>query len=334
MKIDIARQPLIPAFLTLAALTAAAMWNVDVQGAAPLPSALTTSDASLAITLPELWLQHFQAAHPAWSKWIAALLLLLTGTIIGRTSIRYNLYSVGTCLAIPIYGCMVCNFVIGEHFLTAALAAALLTLAVKNYCRSFCNGFGFDAIFRASLYLGALPLVNHATLPMLLMLPLATILFRRTLREVTVAVAGLLLPGLVVAYFNWGAGGDFFAPYTLSVTAFVDGPLLGLFTTLPLQQMAVLGGILVLDLLSVLFFLSDIYAVGTKARFIFIFNIGILILSAAILCGPAADRGTLAILAVPSSILLPFMMVRTHNSVSSIFYLLLLLSATLGVFLQ
>ena len=94
------------------------------------------------------------------------------------------------------------------------------------------------------------------------------------------------------------------------------------------------GGMLVLDLLSVLFFLSDIYAVGTKARLILIFNISILILSAATLCGPAADRGSLAMLAVPSAILLPFMMVRTHPSVSLLFYLLLLLSATLGVFLQ
>ena len=217
---------------------------------------------------------------------------------------------------------------------TAALAAALLTLAFRNYCRAFCNGFGFDAIFRASLYLGLLPLVNLASLPMLLVLPLAIVLFRRTLREATVAVAGLLLPGLLVAYLNWGAGGEFLAPIVTTAKAFAEGRMLALFSTLTLQQLAVLGGMLVLDLLSVLFFLSDIYAVGTKARLILIFNISILILSAATLCGPAADRGSLAMLAVPSAILLPFMMVRTHPSVSLLFYLLLLLSATLGVFLQ
>ena len=125
-----------------------------------------------------------------------------------------------------------------------------------------------------------------------------------------------------------------FAPFVLAAKTFVDGLPLQLFTTLPIQQLALLGGMLVLDLLSMLFFFSDIYAVGTKARFILLFNIGILILSAATLCGPAADRGAMAILAVPSAILLPFMMVRTHRPVSFIFYLLLLLSATLGVLLQ
>lgn len=334
MKLDIARQPLIPAFLTLAALTAATMWNVDIPaGALPAP-ATPPGDPSLAITLPEQGLQLFQAAHPLWSKWLAALLLLLAGTAIGRTGIRYNLYSVGTCLAIPLYGCLVSGFIISDRFLTAALAAALLTLALKNYCRAFCNGFGFDAIFRASLYLGTLLLIDSAALPMVLMLPLAILLFRRTLREATVALTGLLLPGLLVAYLNWGAGGAFLAPFTRSATAFVDGPLLELFSALPLQQLAVLGGMAVLDLLSVLFFLSDIYAVGTKARLIFIFNIGILLLTALTLCGPAADQGTLALLAVPSALLLPFMMVRTHHSVSLLFYLLLLISALCGVFLQ
>ena len=300
MKIDIARQPLIPAFLTLAALAAAAMWNADAPNGLPLPTTLPSSDGALAITLPENWLLQFQAAHPVWSKWVAGMLLLFAGTLLGRTGIRYNLYSVSTCLTIPLFGCLVSNFVAGNRFLTAALAAALLTLAFRNF----------------------------------LMLPLAIVLFRRTLREATVAVVGLLLPGLLVAYLNWGAGGTFLAPFVTTAKAFADGHLLGLFTSLPLPQLAVLGGMLVLDLLSVLFFLSDIYAVGTKARLILIFNISILILSAATLCGPAADRGSLAILAVPSATLLPFMMVRTHPSVSTLFYLLLLLSATLGVFLQ
>lgn len=334
MKIDIARQPLIPAFLTLAVLAAAAMWNADAPNGLPLPTTLPSSDGALAITLPENWLLQFQAAHPVWSKWVAGMLLLFAGTLLGRTGIRYNLYSVSTCLTIPLFGCLVSNFVAGNRFLTAALAAALLTLVFRNFCRAFCNGFGFDAIFRASLYLGLLPLVNLASLPMLLVLPLAIVLFRRTLREATVAVAGLLLPGLLVAYLNWGAGGEFLAPIVTTAKAFAEGRMLALFSTLTLQQLAVLGGMLVLDLLSVLFFLSDIYAVGTKARLILIFNISILILSAATLCGPAADRGSLAMLAVPSAILLPFMMVRTHPSVSLLFYLLLLLSATLGVFLQ
>ena len=45
------------------------------------------------------------------------------------------------------------------NYLAGFAASMLLALATKNYCRAFCNGYGFDAIFRASLYLGLMPLV-------------------------------------------------------------------------------------------------------------------------------------------------------------------------------
>lgn len=342
MKADVARQPLIPAFLTLAALVAATMWNVTLPDSAALPTAgipaaavhvAQTPDTALALPLPHDWLRQFQFEHPFWSKWIAALLLLLAGTVIGRTSVRYNLYSVSTCLAIPLFGCLGCDFVVDSLFLSASLGAVLLTFAFRNFCRSFCNGYGFDSIFRASLYLGLLALLTPATLPLFLMLPLATMLFRRTLREATVAVAGFLLPGLLFAYVNWGAGGDFLAPLTLTANAFVDGIPFQLFTTLSLQQLAVVGVIVILDLLSLIFFFGDMYAVGSKARLILLFNIGVLVLAAAALASPAADTSTLALLAVPSALLLPFMMVRTHRSVALLFYLVLLGGALLGIFL-
>lgn len=334
MKIDIARQPLIPAFLTLAALVAVAMWNVHLPNALPHVAAPSVPDGSLAIPLPESWLAEFQNAHPVWSKWISALMLLLAGTAIGKTSVRYDLYSVGTCLAIPLFGCLVSNFVVGGDFLTATLSTTLLTLVFKNFCRAFCNGFGFDALFRGSLYVGLLLLIEPAAAPMLLMLPLTLILFRRTLREATVSVAGFLLPGLAVAYLNWGSGGEFLTPFILSARAFVDGSPLQLFPTCSVQQLAILGGILLLNLLSILFFLTNFYTVSSKARLILLLNIGMLCLTAATLCTPAADQGTLAVVAVPSSLLLPFMMVRIHRPVALLFYLLLLLCATLGVLLR
>lgn len=149
-------------------------------------------------------LAQFQAAHPVWARWIAGLLMLFTGMSVGRLTVRYNLYSVGTCLAIPLYGAIACGLAVGGDCLTTFAASALLALATKNFCRSYCNGFGFDAIFRASLYIGLLPLVATAAAPLLILLPLAVMLFRRTLREVAVAVAGLLLPALTLCYVNWG----------------------------------------------------------------------------------------------------------------------------------
>ena len=165
MKFDIARQPLVPAFLTLAALAVVAMWSAGgpaVSTAVQAGHAAGTVDigrnaaGALAVSSPGELLAQFQAAHPVWARWIAGLLMLFTGMSVGRLTVRYNLYSVGTCLAIPLYGAIACGLAVGGDCLTTFAASALLALATKNFCRSYCNGYGFDAIFRASLYLGLL----------------------------------------------------------------------------------------------------------------------------------------------------------------------------------
>ena len=334
MRFDIARQPLVPAFLTLAALAYAAMRGAAEYGLDPaLLNGAAAIHPATAVS-PEAALLQFQASHPVWARWIAGLLILFTGMCAGRMTIRYNLYSVGTCLAIPLYGAIVCGLAVGSDYLPAFTAAALLALSVKNFARSFCNGYGFDAIFRASLYIGLLPLVATAAAPLLVLLPLAVMLFRRTLREVTVAVAGLLLPVLTLCYVNWGAGGGFLAPVAELGSAFVAGMPLSLFLSTPVQSLVLLGAVFILDLMALLFFLSDIHALGTKPRLIFIFNISVLLLTAAVLCGPAATPGTVALAAVPSAVLLPFMFVRIHRAIALPLYLLLLAAAVISTVLQ
>ena len=122
MKFDIARQPLVPAFLTLAALAVVAMWSAGgpaVSMAVQAGHAAGTVDigrnaaGALAVSSPGELLAQFQAAHPVWARWIAGLLMLFTGMSVGRLTVRYNLYSVGTCLAIPLYGAIACGLAVG-----------------------------------------------------------------------------------------------------------------------------------------------------------------------------------------------------------------------------
>ena len=152
MKIDIARQPLVPAFMTLFALAVAAM-------CAGIPVSDTSGAVRDALPLLGGQLARFQAAYPVWSKFAAGFMLLFTGMCAGRITIRYNLYTVGTCLPIPLYAIVACGIATGGNYLAGFAASMLLALATKNYCRAFCNGYGFDAIFRASLYLGLMPLI-------------------------------------------------------------------------------------------------------------------------------------------------------------------------------
>lgn len=334
MNFNIARQPLVPSFLTLAALAVIAMWNV---GSAPvsLPDAVTIpSGGFLAVATPEELLLRFQNTCPGWSRWIGGLLILFTGTSLGRLTVRYNLYNAGTCLAIPLFGAITTGLVANDTYLPALTATTLLALAVKNYCRSFRNEYSFDPLFRASLYLGILPLVAPAALPLVLLLPLAVLLFRRTLREAGVALAGLLLPLLAFCYVNWAAGGEFLALFPPAWRAFTEGSPLCAASAIPLTHLIYLGGVLLLDLLALLCFLADIYAAGTKPRAILILQICLLGLCFPALINPAATPAIILLAAVPSCLLLPFLLVRIHRIPASLLYLLLLAGATIIAILQ
>lgn len=339
MQFDIARQPLVPAFVTLTALVVAAMCHTDAAvttGAAGTLSAAAGAvpAAGLAIKpLGEL-LTQFQSLRPVWAHLAAGFLLLYAAMTAGRLTVRYNLYTVGTCLAIPLYAIAACGIALSGDFLASATAAALLAVAVKNFCRSFCNGYAFDGLFRASAGLGLLVLVSAGAAPLLLLIPFAVLLFRRTFRESVVALAGLLLPLLALCYINWGAGGDFTAPLLAQRDAFLAGTPLALFRELPVQSLAMLGAVVLLTLLAVLFFLSDIYAAGTKPRFILFFHLGLFVLALAQLCGPAASPALFPLLAIPAAVLLPLLFVRIHRMIALPLWLVLLAAAFTTIFLQ
>lgn len=334
MQFDIARQPLVPAFVTLAALVVTATCHTDAH--ALLPAAVHDAVPPGGLALPSLGelLTQFQLLSPVWGHLLAGFLLLYTGMVIGRLTIRYTLYGVGTCLAIPLYAIAACGIALSADYLAAAAASALMALSMKHFCRAFCNGYGFDALFRASASLGLLVLVSAAAAPLLLLLPFAVLLFRRTVRECVVAVAGLLLPLLAVCYVNWGAGGEFTAPILAQADAFLAGTPLALFGQLPVQALAMLGGITLLTLLAVFFFLTDFYAAGTKPRFVLIFHTGAFFLTLAQLFGPAATPALFGLAAVPAAVLLPLLFVRIHRTIALPVYLILLAAAFATIFLQ
>lgn len=334
MKFNIARQPLVPAFLTLAALTALAMWGIPTGGPFNPESLSIPTHGQMAIPSIEELLAQFEGARPGWSRAIGALLMLFTGMSLGRLTLRYNLYSVGTCLAIPFYAALVTALAPNGNVLTPLLAATLLTLSVKNFARSYCNGYGFDALFRATLYLGILLLVMPATLPLIILLPIAIIRFHRTLREVAVALVGLLLPLFAFGYINWGAGGQLTAPGTLAVEALTNGSALTPVQSFGVEKLSAIGTVLLLDLAAIFFFLSDSYAAGNKPRAIFSFEIGVLILIVPTLLNPISTTGAILLLAVPSAVLIPFLVVRVHHLTALILYSILVAGSLVVLFLQ
>lgn len=326
MHFDIARQSFIPAFLTLFTVLVAFVCMFD-----PVEIPATTSVIASPLTAI---LNRFQTAQPALTKIVVVWLLLSAGLSIGRITIRYNLYTVNTCLPITLFAIICCGGFGRQFALSEVVAILFLVLSVKNLFRAFRHDYGFDKIFRMGLYLGISIMVAPPLLPLVLLLPVGVIVFRRTLREVVVAIVGLFLGPVAICYIHWAMGGEFIDPVLLAWDNFAMGSLFVLFEELPIGQRIFLALIVLFNLAGFGFFFSHIYAVGSKKRFILGFQLCVFLLVMLTLCGPSVTTGSVALLAIPSAIILPFFWVRTRRIVSTFFYLVLLFAMLFGLFIE
>lgn len=330
MKTDIAKQPLAAACLTLMAIAVTAVWWSRGDSAAVCPMG--------AEMLPGDWIALFQAQHPGSARWITFFGILFTGIYIGRFSNRYNLYAGRCYLTIPFFGMTACFAGLAATGLGQLAAALVLALAVRNYCGAFRNGYGFNALFRASLYLGTLPLLSPATLPLWLLLPTAVFLFRRTVRETVVAFFGLGLPLFLFSYVRWATGAEFCAPWAAVAGRCAAGlrwPEFALPDTLcGYVPLLLAGSYLLLSCGAVLLHLQMFYSQPRKVRTILIYIACCAAVSLSTLFFSATPRQTAVLCAVSVSMLLPVLFVRSRHLLAFVIYLLLLAGTFISALLQ
>lgn len=336
MKLQFARQPFVPAFLTLLVVCVIALWGAAPAEPSAAGAAVHASErigAGTAFALPHEMLLRVQTDWPGLARWAALFAALFTGIVVGRIAVRINLYGVNTCLSIPLFGMLACCLAGRGVSLTVFCATLLLAFSVKHFCAAFRNGYSFDRLFRASFCLGLLVLIQPAALPLLLLLPFGVLLFRRTRRETVVALAGVSLAPLLLCYGNWLSGGSFVAPLVAVWNDFSGGEFCALFRSGMTPWLGVAGGFLLLNSCGIGSIRADFYSVGARARYLLSYNIGMLVLCIASLCGPAASTSDAAWMAVPSAVLLPFFFVRIHATFSTLLYLAILAVAMAVLFL-
>ena len=174
MKPDIIRQPLLLAIASILVVIAAAMTTGTTIS--PAPETMISTPLGDLIGL-------FQERFPRCSRILCGGLLLLTGILCGRLAVRYGLYPVSSTLTIPLYGLVACGILLGQEYLTESVAAFVLLLSTQNFFACFRNGYAIGAVFRASFFLGLLPLLYAPLLPLPLLVLAAAFCFRRTLRD-------------------------------------------------------------------------------------------------------------------------------------------------------
>lgn len=329
MNFSIVRQTLGQALIMLlvfAVITAVA----GVTGTTLVPEQLPRG---MALSLPGEMLQHVEGLYPVVSSIVALVLFAAAGLATGRLTVRYNIYSSPTFMAMSLFAMVACGLSGGEDLLSNLVLAALFAFSCKNFSGSIVNGYGFDAIFCGAFYLGIMPLIDSGCAILLPMVPVALLLFRRTSREAVVALVGVLLPLMVFSYLNWAMDGDFRAPMYYILRAFSGDGFFDVVLAMPVQRWVLLGFVLLLSIVASGIFISGFFSMSTRSRYILIYHIIASIVVVAGLLLPAASDAQVVLLAVTSAVLLPVLFVRVRYFFAVVLYVVLAVLSVVNILL-
>ncbi len=330
MKFDISRQTLFPAALILLALAACAI------GFGPLPTVGADGpEEALTVRL----LGAFLSRHTVAGRLSLFVLVLATGLTIGRTGIRYSLYPAKTCIGISLFGFLGCAMALGDDMPVAVFAAYCWARMLSHYLAALRNGYSFDRLFRGSMFLGAVPLLQPALTPLAAVLLMVLLLFKRTTREGIVALAGLLLVPLTAGYICWACGLPFLEPLRPIVRAMHLGGAMP-WRQLPLYTYPVLGLTLLLVIYTLGCFIGDRHSTDNRKLVLIPLLFYLFLFCAALFALPfdgSSATVLTALTAVVVSLLLPYLFVRLQRGVALAAYaalaVLSLLSIGLAIFL-
>lgn len=147
---------------------------------------------------------------PVWEMAAAGIVLVWTLVLIAQLTIKYGPQGGRNYLPQQIFIVAVGSSVFsggaeeGGGVLSSLLCAWLLVLALRQFIFSMHKGFRFEQVFRAGLYLGFVPLLYAPCAPVVLIfVPAALGIFRRSWREWIVGLAGLVVPVGMVLFAGW-----------------------------------------------------------------------------------------------------------------------------------
>lgn len=265
-------------------------------------------------------LRRWQTDAPVAALCAASLVWFVAGWIIGLVVRVRELYFVRTTITIPLYGIAACGIFFPLDSLTAAVASLLFAVAVRSYFDAFRDGYGFSSLFFGSLCLGALPLLYAPAAALLVLMPLALGIFKRSSREAIVAVAGTVFAPLAACYVCWGAGGSFAEPVMMSIDSLTAVSGYRFFGAISAGSAVLAGSLLALVLGAAMFSSANIYAMNSRARFITLFNLCAFAVAVATLALPSSTATAFGIVAVPTAMIIPAMLVQIRSGAANVIF--------------
>ena len=323
---NVIRQSPVLNLATLAIIIAAVTVRVHIM---PLPAESFADTPTLFGQMLARW----QSMHPLLATLTAGAVWFAAGWTIGLIVRVRELYFVRTTITIPVYGIAACGIVCPHDSLTAAVTSLLFAVAMRSYITAFRDGYSFTPVFFGSLCIGILPLLYAPAAALLALVPLAIIIFKRSAREAIVAAAGMVFAPLAACYICWAAGGDFTAPAAQSIEAVTTVSGYRFFGSVTVGTGVLAGLLLALVLGAALFSSANIYSMNSRARYITLFNLCAFAVALTTLAMPSSTTTAFGLIAVPTAMAVPVMLVQIRAQAASAIYAILLTLFAIHLFI-
>lgn len=276
-------------------------------------------------------LQRLAASVPTISSIAWTIAVIYSGLCIGRCGVRFSIYPTYTVLGIPILGIVATGIMISNNMLLSAVMLVVATLATKYMLRYIMVTESYGDLSLAMLYFGVLPMIYAPTAILYPALPLAMLLIKANWRDWLTATLSLLFPLFALCYWSWCGGEGFTTPVTQGYAAILTQSGFDAWTLLSLASLGILVVTAAMVLCAIAICISDRYSLNGRARVAMRFNIVMILLAVATLLLPSTSVTSLALLAIPTSSLIPLIFIRMRQNITRIMWRVLLIMVAINV---
>ena len=271
-------------------------------------------------------LTRFSMEYPWPAALITVVIVVWILFITVQLTVRYASATSRNYLPVQLFIITACGITVPVEALASFLAAWLLVLSTRQFISSFRKEMRFEEVFRAGLYLGFIPLLYAPAALLLLLIPVAMSLYRRSARELTVCVAGALMPVPGAGFLYWACGESPSFVYRELWRCVSERPALPFPAEIPIVASVAAGLVAALVLIAVVWFLSHRKGMRTKQRKMMA-HVSLMLLAVILsLPVPGSSPAVVPLAAVAAAMAVPYSFSGRQAGISSLLYCLLLVA--------
>ena len=265
---------------------------------------------------------------------ISGAILFGCAVINGKSHMRSGLTNGYSALSMPIFGILSCGIFVASDTLTAAITSLCLAVAVFLLLRSLRSSEEKDSIFFAAMLLGVMVLLYPPAAVFVVMLPLLVFILVLSVKQIVMLVVAYFMPFLAASYVKWYMGYDL-----LSVAEGIYTSLktyqMGDITQLPYLAIAIASVVLIILIwggIHSIFRGNKMIRMARDRRAMHLF-IWMTVIALTMFAIPGWNLTAFAVVAVPLSVLLAFVLGLLPETPSTIAYWVLILLFAVHLFM-